>query len=104
VKDNKGQKNKINVIKGDGSMQKITIKPAVNGWMVIIGYSTFVAVDKEHMLNEIGRYIDNPKEVEKEYMENAKNKDEHPRLPEYQEERPRLEAERPLSSVSINEV
>lgn len=70
-------------------MQEIRIKPAVNGWIIGIGCSTFVAVDKEHMLDEIGRYIDNPKDVEKEYMENAKNKDEHPR-PDTQEEQPRL--------------
>lgn len=55
-------------------MKEIKIKPANNGWIVEIGCQTFVAENKEKMLNEIGRYIDKPDEVEKEYTENPKNK------------------------------
>ena len=55
-------------------MHNIKIEPAINGWIVNIGCSTFVAEDKDTMLKEIGRYIDSPREVEKEYMDKAKNK------------------------------
>ncbi len=48
-------------------MKEIKIKPANNGWIIEIGCGTFVAEDKTHMLREIGRYIDDPAEVEKEY-------------------------------------
>ena len=55
-------------------MHDIKIKPASNGWIVKIGCQTFVAEHKDHMIKEVSRYIDNPCEVEKEYMEKAKNK------------------------------
>lgn len=59
-------------------MKQIKIKPANNGWIVDIGCQTFVSEDKDKMLKEIGRYIDNPTEVEKEYMKNPKNRSEEP--------------------------
>ncbi len=59
-------------------MHNIKIKPASNGWIVTIGCQTFVAEDKVNMLKEIGRYIDNPAEVEKEYMDKSKNKNMQP--------------------------
>jgi hypothetical protein len=58
-------------------MKDIKIKPANNGWIVEIGCQTFVAENKDKMLSEIGRYIDKPEEVKKEYMESAKNKPEN---------------------------
>jgi len=54
-------------------MRKITIEGVNNGWVITVGCSTFVAVDKEKMLKEIGRYIDNPGDVEKEYLGNPVN-------------------------------
>ena len=59
-------------------MQRITIEPAQNGWIVKVGCSTFVSTDKEGMLHEIGRYIDDPDRVEKEYQERAVNKTNQP--------------------------
>ncbi len=55
-------------------MKEIKIKPANNGWIIEIGCGTFVAEDKTHMLREIGRYIDTPDEVEKEYDAKRVNK------------------------------
>lgn len=54
-------------------MEHITIKPAKNGWIIKVGCSTFVSTDKDGMLHEIGRYIDDPDKVEKEYSERAVN-------------------------------
>lgn len=54
-------------------MKEIRILPALNGWTVRIGCATVVAVSKEGMLSEIGRYIDDPGAVEKEYAANAVN-------------------------------
>lgn len=57
-------------------MKNITIKPAQNGWIIEVGCSTFVAISKERMLDEIRRYIDSPSVVEDEYRENAVNQDD----------------------------
>ncbi len=54
-------------------MRSVIIEPALNGWIVRIGCATMVALFKEGMLSEIGRYIDDPKGVEKEYATNAVN-------------------------------
>lgn len=50
-------------------MYKITIEGVSNGWVVKVGCKTFVSENKDKMLSEIGRYIDKPEEIEKEYME-----------------------------------
>lgn len=67
-------------------MKEVRIEPVLNGWIVRIGCATIVALSKEVMLSEIGRYIDDPKAVEREYSANAVNKgtyqpDERPGLP-----------------------
>lgn len=54
-------------------MKDIRIEPAVNGWIVHVGCAPLVTMSKEAMLSEIGRYIDNPNAVEKEYAANAVN-------------------------------
>jgi len=55
------------------SMKEVTIKPAINGWIVRVGCLTAVAISKEAMLSEIGRYIGDPNGVEAEYAKNALN-------------------------------
>ena len=55
-------------------MYDVRIKGVVNGWIVEIGCSTFVAEDKEKMLKDIGDYIDHPEEAEKKHLSEAKNK------------------------------
>lgn len=55
-------------------MHKIEIGGVLNGWIVKVGCQTVVFSDMQYMLEEIERYIENPKATEKEYMENAKNK------------------------------
>ena len=54
-------------------MYKITIEGVANGWIAKVGCMTFVSEDKDKMLSELGRYIDNPVEVEKEYTAKLKN-------------------------------
>lgn len=54
-------------------MKKVVIRPAINGWIVEIGCATVVALSKESMLAEIGRYIEDPAAVEAEYAASAVN-------------------------------
>ncbi len=49
------------------SMKDVQISPAINGWVIKIGCLQAVAISKEAMLAEIGRYIDDPTGVEAEY-------------------------------------
>ena len=55
-------------------MENVKIIPKLNGWVVIVGCSSVVFVDKKKMLSEIGRYIASPDEVAKEYVSKAVNK------------------------------
>lgn len=48
-------------------MYDINIKGVSNGWLLNIGCEAFVATDLKFMLKELGRYIENPSEVENEY-------------------------------------
>ncbi|MFH1585235.1 MAG: hypothetical protein ABIB79_00525, partial [archaeon] len=50
------------------------ISPVLNGWIVTVGCSKVVFDQKTIMLGELSKYIDNPDEVEKKYMEKAVNK------------------------------
>lgn len=58
----------------ENQMKEVQIEAALNGWIVHIGCATVVALSKEAMLSEIGRYIDNPSGVEAEYAANAVNR------------------------------
>ena len=55
-------------------MRKITIEGVLNGWIIVVGCQVLVSEDKNRMLKELSRYIDNPKLVEEEYLSNAKNR------------------------------
>lgn len=69
-------------------MKDIRIVAAMNGWVISVGCATVVSMSKDAMLSEIGRYIDNPSAVEKEYAANAVNRDTY--IPdEDSDERPR---------------
>ena len=46
-----------------GKMQEVRIEPVLNGWIVRVGCAAVVAIDKDLMLGEISRYIDNPRLV-----------------------------------------
>lgn len=59
-------------------MYDIKIKGVTNGWIVEIGCKTFVSTDKKEMLKQIGRYIDEPEKVEKEFVANAVNQGSPP--------------------------
>ena len=59
-------------------MRTITIEGVLNGWIITVGCTTLVSEDKDKMLREIGRYIDDPKLVTEEYLDNAKNKTNAP--------------------------
>lgn len=63
-------------------MRTITIRPALNGWIVDVGCQVIVFTDKEVMLKELSDYIDDPQGVEKRYIANAVNKDLDPPRPE----------------------
>jgi hypothetical protein len=53
----------------------IIIRPVLNGWQVQVGCKEVVFEDLKYMVSEIERYYKFPKEVEKWYLENAKNKE-----------------------------
>lgn len=53
--------------------QNITIKAALNGYIVVCGCGTVVFESKKKMLSEISRYLDNPCKVEKEYQSKKRN-------------------------------
>ncbi len=55
-------------------MRDIKIKPALNGYICIVGCQTLVFTDREFMLKEIGKYLVDPIAVEKEYIGKAVNK------------------------------
>ncbi len=75
-------------------MSNIQIQPALNGWIIKVGCATLVSVHKEVMLREIGRYIDDPKGVEKGYAAFALNQGTY--MPD--EDGPELASENPPDS------
>ena len=48
--------------------RELIIVKALNGFIVRVGCRNVVFETQEKMLKEIGRYLDNPMNVEKEYM------------------------------------
>ena len=61
-------------------MKRVTINPVLNGWKVKVGCSEVVFTDKLKMLQELGRYIEKPDDVEKEYVNNSVNNSLVPEL------------------------
>jgi hypothetical protein len=55
-------------------MKMVNIQPILNGWLVQVGCQSVAFTDKQTMLNELGDYLDNPRLVEKRFLERAKNK------------------------------
>jgi hypothetical protein len=49
--------------------RSITIAPATNGWVVSVGCWVLVFENTETLSLELGRYLRNPDEVEKEYIQ-----------------------------------
>lgn len=52
----------------------ISIKPALNGWVVKVGCQTIVYVDKPRLLTDLDQYLANPEAKEKEFVAGAVNK------------------------------
>lgn len=50
---------------------RITILTVLNGFKVKVGCAEILFTNRDQFLNELQRYLDNPGEVEKEYMEKA---------------------------------
>lgn len=55
-------------------MRTITIKPALNGYLVTVGCQTLVFNSIETVANELIRYASKPEEVEQEYMKKHSHK------------------------------
>ena len=49
-------------------MRRVEITRALNGFIVVVGCQTLVFNNESEMIRELKRYIDNPMEVEKEYL------------------------------------
>ena len=49
--------------------QSVTIQKVLNGYFINVGCQTVVFETREKMLFEVNRYLENPAQVEKEYME-----------------------------------
>ena len=54
-------------------MRDVTIKPALNGYLVRLGCQRVVFTDRAQMLRALGDYMENPREVERMYLENSCN-------------------------------
>ena len=54
-------------------MRNITIKPALNGYIVDVGCQTVVFASRIALMHELTRYLEKPSEVEAEYLKDAVN-------------------------------
>jgi len=54
-------------------MYELTIRPALNGWIVRAGCQELIFSDREFMLNQVNEYLQQPDVVEKRYREGATN-------------------------------
>lgn len=52
----------------------ISIRPVLNGFVCHVGCQEVTFTDKQTMLNQLSEYYDNPKAVEKRFLERAVNK------------------------------
>ena len=54
-------------------MRDVTIKTALNGYLVRLGCQRVVFTDRAQMLRALDDYLENPREVERMYLENSCN-------------------------------
>ena len=54
-------------------MRDVTIKPALNGYVVRLGCQRVVFTDRAQMLRALDDYLENPREVERMYLVNSCN-------------------------------
>ena len=54
-------------------MRDVTIKSALNGYVVRLGCQRIVFTDRTHMLQELDKYLENPCEMEEMYKEKSIN-------------------------------
>ena len=54
-------------------IRDIKIHAVLNGWIVTVGCQQIVFTESDHLLKQLGRYLINPKVVEKEYRELSVN-------------------------------
>lgn len=60
-------------------MREVTIRKKLNGFEVSVGCQSLVFNDKSVMIAELSRYIDNPNQIEKEYLTKfAEGKEAYP--------------------------
>ncbi len=56
-------------------MRSITINPVLNGYICQVGCQTVVFTSRQVLLQELGRYLENPRLVEEEYLKSSINRD-----------------------------
>jgi|11_taG_2_1085331.scaffolds.fasta_scaffold02189_8 hypothetical protein len=54
-------------------MKDIKIEGVLNGWIVSVGCQKIVFTSRTQMFKEMGKYFDNPKDMERKYLKKAKN-------------------------------
>lgn len=54
-------------------MYELTIRPALNGWIVRAGCQELIFSDREFMLNQVNEYLQQPDVVEKRFRETSVN-------------------------------
>ena len=54
-------------------MRDVIIKTALNGYVVRLGCQRVVFADRAQMLRALDDYLENPREVERMYLENSCN-------------------------------
>ena len=60
------------IVPANRPARSILIDTVLNGFLITVGCKTVVFETKEKMLYELSRYLSNPAEVEKEYLEKYK--------------------------------
>lgn len=59
-------------------IHNITIKPALNGYIVDVGCKTLVFESQDKLVRELDAYLKNPMEVAEHYLKTAINEDRKP--------------------------
>lgn len=60
-----------------GVPRKIVIEPVLNGYRVRCGCQELVFEDRDTLLIQLGKYLSNPTEVERDYLANSIHRELH---------------------------
>ncbi len=76
-------------------MRDINITPVLNGYICRVGCQTVTFISRQTMLLELGRYLENPRQVEEEYLKSSINRDM------LKNSEPQCEAQRSMAACEV---